>query len=284
VRGEASAPATGDALGLYLREIGREKLLTPAEEVQLARRIKRGDKAARERMITANLRLVVKIATDYANMGLPLTDLISEGNIGLMKAVERFDPKKGGKLSTYAVWWIKQSIKRALANQSKMIRVPVHQGEKMAKVRRLAERMTLDLGREPSDEELAEEVGLTAAKVAELKTPAARPASLDALIGQGNGDTALGEVIPDENAADPFLELREKDLREGLTGLLAVLTPRERTIVRLRYGLGGARERTLEEIGVKLGITRERIRQIQVVALKKLRREMGRKEAVAAPQ
>ena len=283
MRGEASAPATGDALGLYLREIGREKLLTPAEEVQLARRIKRGDKAARERMITANLRLVVKIATDYANMGLPLTDLISEGNIGLMKAVERFDPKKGGKLSTYAVWWIKQSIKRALANQSKMIRVPVHQGEKMAKVRRLAERMTIDLGREPSDEELADEVGLTAAKVAELKTPASRPASLDALIGQGNGDTALGEVIPDENAADPFLELREKDLREGLAGLLAVLTPRERTIMRLRYGLGGARERTLEEIGVKLGITRERIRQIQVVALKKLRREMGRKEAVAAP-
>ena len=284
MRAEASAPATSDALGLYLREIGREKLLTPDEEVQLARRIKRGDKAARERMITANLRLVVKIATDYANMGLPLTDLISEGNIGLMKAVERFDPKKGGKLSTYAVWWIKQSIKRALANQSKMIRVPVHQGEKMAKVRRLAERMTIDLGREPSDEELADEVGLTAAKVAELKTPASRPASLDALIGQGNGDTALGEVIPDENAADPFLELREKDLREGLAGLLAVLTPRERTIMRLRYGLGGARERTLEEIGVKLGITRERIRQIQVVALKKLRREMGRKEAVVVPQ
>ncbi len=283
MRAEARTIATSDALGLYLREIGREKLLTPDEEVQLARRIKRGDKAARERMITANLRLVVKIATDYANMGLPLTDLISEGNIGLMKAVERFDPKKGGKLSTYAVWWIKQSIKRALANQSKMIRVPVHQGEKMAKVRRLAERMTIDLGREPSDEELADEVGLTAAKVAELKTPASRPASLDALIGQGNGDTALGEVIPDENAADPFLELREKDLREGLAGLLAVLTPRERTIMRLRYGLGGARERTLEEIGVKLGITRERIRQIQVVALKKLRREMGRKEAVAAP-
>lgn len=283
MRAEARTTATSDALGLYLREIGREKLLTPDEEVQLARRIKRGDKAARERMITANLRLVVKIATDYANMGLPLTDLISEGNIGLMKAVERFDPKKGGKLSTYAVWWIKQSIKRALANQSKMIRVPVHQGEKMAKVRRLAERMTIDLGREPSDEELADEVGLTAAKVAELKTPASRPASLDALIGQGNGDTALGEVIPDENAADPFLELREKDLREGLAGLLSVLTPRERTIMRLRYGLGGARERTLEEIGVKLGITRERIRQIQVVALKKLRREMGRKEAVAAP-
>jgi len=277
-----AAGAPDNAFGLYLREIARERLLTPDEEVQLAARIKRGDRVARERMITANLRLVVKMAADYANLGLPLPDLVSEGNIGLMKAVERFDPSKGGKLSTYAGWWIKQSIKRALANQSKTIRVPVHQIEKVAKLRRLTERLTAELGREPSDEELAGEVGLTATKVAALKRSIARPASLDAPVAKDDGETLFGELLPDEQADDPLELLEEKDLRSSLGGWLTVLTPREREILRLRYGLGGARQKTLEDIGDKFGITRERIRQIQMGALKKLRREAAR-PAAAAP-
>ncbi|MFM8763352.1 MAG: RNA polymerase sigma factor RpoD/SigA, partial [Spartobacteria bacterium] len=163
---------------LYLREIGEYPLITVQEEVKLARRIKRGDKEARAIMIRSNLRLVVKIARDYSNFGLPLLDLISEGNIGLMKAVERFDPKKGGKLSTYAAWWIKQSIKRALANQSKTIRLPVHLVDKIAKLRRVSNQMTEELGREPTDEELAEEVGMCASKVAALNSAAIRATSL----------------------------------------------------------------------------------------------------------
>ena len=271
--------ATDNAFGLYLREIGREKLLTPEEEIRLAGRIKRGDKAARERMITANLRLVVKLATDYANLGLPLLDLVSEGNIGLMKAVERFDPQKGGKLSTYAAWWIKQSIKRALANQGRTIRVPVHQIEKIAKVRRLIERLTAELGREPTDEELADEVGLSGPKVSALKSSGIQPTSLDAPIGKDDGETLFGDMLSDEAAEDPLEYLEGKDARAMLGGVLKVLTARERDIIKLRYGLGGGRERTLEEIGTKLGITRERIRQIQMVALKKMRRAMARKES-----
>lgn len=279
----AASGAAVNAFGLYLREIGRETLLTPEQEKELAARIKRGDKAARERMITANLRLVVKLATGYANLGLPLLDLISEGNIGLMKAVERFDPAKGGKLSTYAAWWIKQSIKRALANQSKTIRVPVHQIEKIAKIRRLNDRLTAELGHEPSDEELADEVGLTAAKVAALKGSAISPASLDAPVGKGDGETLFGDMISDENAEDPLEHLEEKDAHANLEESLKVLTPRERDIIKARYGLGGATTKTLEDIGEKFGITRERIRQIQVGALRKLRREMGRQEGAAVP-
>ena len=274
--------ATDNAFGLYLREIGREKLLTPEEEIRLAARIKRGDKAARERMITANLRLVVRLASDYANLGLPLLDLVSEGNIGLMKAVERFDPQKGGKLSTYAAWWIKQSIKRALANQGRTIRVPVHQIEKIAKVRRLIERLTAELGREPTDEELADEVGLSGPQVSALKSSGIQPTSLDAPVGKDDGETLFGDMLSDEAAEDPLEYLEGKDARAMLGGVLKVLTARERDIIKLRYGLGGGRERTLEEIGTKLGITRERIRQIQMVALKKMRREMGRKESAVA--
>jgi RNA polymerase primary sigma factor len=272
------ATATDNAFGLYLREIGREKLLTREQEVELAARIKRGDRAARERMITANLRLVVKLATDYTNLGLPLLDLVSEGNIGLMKAVERFDPEKGGKLSTYAAWWIKQSIKRALANQSKTIRVPVHQVEKIAKIRRLTERLTLELGREPTDEELADEVGLSADQISALKSSGIQPASLDAPVGRDDGDTLFGDTISDENAEDPLEHIEEKDAHANLDGWLKVLTPRERDIIKARYGLGGARTKTLEDIGAKFGITRERIRQIQVGALRKLRREMARRD------
>ena len=278
-----AATAMDNAFGLYLREIGREKLLTREQEGVGAARIKRGDRVARERMITANLRLVVKLAAGYANLGLPLPDLVSEGNIGLMKAVERFDPEKGGKLSTYAAWWIKQSIKRALANQSKTIRVPVHQVEKIAKIRRLTERLTLELGCEPTDEELADEVGLSADQISALKSSGIQPASLDAPVGRDDGDTSFGDMISDENAEDPLEHLEEKDAQANLDVWLKVLTPRERDIIKARYGLGGATTKTLEDIGAKFGITRERNRQNQVGALSKLRREMGRQEAVAVP-
>ena len=267
---------------IYLREIGEFPLITVEEEVKLAKRIKRGDAEARLKMVRANLRLVVKIARDYSNYGLPLLDLISEGNIGLMKAVERFDPKKGGKLSTYAAWWIKQSIKRALANQSKTIRLPVHLVDKIAKLRRVSAQMTEELGREPSDEELAEEVGMAEAKVAALKSAAIRPTSLDQQIGDEEG-TSLGEIIGDEDASDPFEQLRDKDMRDEVGDLLAVLDDRERRIINCRFGLDGAKTKTLEEVGEKFGVTRERIRQLQNIALRKLRRALAKKERSKAP-
>ena len=270
-------------IGLYLREISQVPLLTPQEEVKLAAQIKRGNRKAREKMIKANLRLVVKIAHDFGNYGLPLLDLISEGNIGLMKAVERFDPKKGGKLSTYASWWIKQSIKRALANQSKTIRLPVHLVDKIGKIRRVAAQMTEELGREPTNEELAEELGLAPAKVAHLKNVAVRPASLDAKIN-ADDDTAFGDLVSDERAEDPFAVLRDKDLREEVGDLLDVLDPRERKIIAFRFGLGGGRERTLEEVGRKFGVTRERIRQLQNIALLKMRKALRKREELKFPE
>ena len=270
-------------IGLYLREISQVPLLTPQEEVKLAAQIKRGNKKAREKMIKANLRLVVKIAHDFSNYGLPLLDLVSEGNIGLMKAVDRFDPKKGGKLSTYASWWIKQSIKRALANQSKTIRLPVHLVDKIGKIRRVAAQMTEELGREPTNEELAEELGLATAKVAHLKNVAVRPASLDAKIN-ADDDTAFGDLVSDERAEDPFAVLRDKDLREEVGDLLDVLDARERKIIAFRFGLGGGKERTLEEVGRKFGVTRERIRQLQNIALLKMRKALRKREELKFPE
>lgn len=270
-------------VGLYLREISQVPLLTPQEEVKLAGQIKRGNKKAREKMITANLRLVVKIAHDFGSYGLPLLDLISEGNIGLMKAVERFDPKKGGKLSTYASWWIKQSIKRALANQSKTIRLPVHLVDKIGKIRRVAAQMTEELGHEPTTEELAEELGLPIAKVAHLKSVAIRPASLDAKIS-ADDDTAFGDLVGDDRAEDPFEALRDKDLRDEVGDLLDILDPRERRIIAFRFGLSGDRERTLEEVGQKFGVTRERIRQLQNMALLKMRKALRKREELKSPE
>ena len=262
---------------IYLREIGKTALLTREEEVELADRIKNGDKEARAHMIKANLRLVVKIAQDYANYGLPLLDLISEGNIGLMKAVERFDPNKGGKLSTYAAWWIKQSIKRALANQSKTIRLPVHMVDKISKMRRVAMVLSEELGREPTDEELSEEIGIDRAKLSHLKAAAQRPASLDAPIGEDDG-TQFGEIIGDEKAQTPLELLSHKNMHMQLDDLLEVLDERERKIVDARFGLGGEKPKTLEEVGREFGVTRERIRQLQNIALKKLRRARQKKE------
>lgn len=275
--------APDNNIGLYLREISQVPLLSPQDEVKLAGQIKRGNKKAREKMITANLRLVVKIAHDFGNYGLPLLDLISEGNIGLMKAVERFDPKKGGKLSTYASWWIKQSIKRALANQSKTIRLPVHLVDKIGKIRRVAAQMTEELGHEPSTEELAEELGLPIAKVAHLKSVAIRPASLDAKIS-ADDDTAFGDLVGDDRADDPFESLRDKDLRGEVGDLLEILDPRERKIIAFRFGLSGGRERTLEEVGHKFGVTRERIRQLQNIALLKMRKALRKREELKLPE
>jgi RNA polymerase primary sigma factor len=273
------SPYDGDsAIRLYLREIGQVRLLTPEEEIQLAARIKKGDKNAREMMIKANLRLVVKIARDYEGLGLPLLDLISEGNIGLMKGVERFDPAKGGKLSTYGAWWIKQSIKRALANQAKTIRLPVHLVDKISKMRRLAVQMHEVLGREPTDEELAEEMGMTAARVAHLRTAAIRPASLDAPIGDEDSNT-FAEIVADENASTPYQELEEKTVIAMLQEMVRRLPEREATILNYRFGLDGGDERTLEEVGEKFGVTRERVRQIQNLALNKLRRMIEKLEA-----
>src|SRR5437773_2204936 len=242
---------TDTGLNRYLREIGQFPLLTPQEEIELAGKIKKGDAAARERMINANLRLVVTIARDYGNLGLPLLDLISEGNIGLTKAVERFEPTKGAKLSTYAMWWIKQSIKRALANQSKTIRVPVHLADKIAKVRRVSLQMSDELGREPTDDELGREIGIDSDKITRLKSVGIRPASLDAPIAD-NDSTEFGEVIVVDDAQIPFELLRDKNLLGEVDGLLEVLDPREKKIISQRFGLDGGKPKTLEDVG-KIG-------------------------------
>ena len=281
-RGRERGAYDGDtAIKLYLREIGQVKLLTPQEEIELAARIKKGDKRAREQMIKANLRLVVKIARDYEGIGLPLLDLISEGNIGLMKAVERFDPAKGGKLSTYGSWWIKQSIKRALANQSKTIRLPVHLVDKISKMRRTAMRLQEELGREPTDEELADDLGTTASRVSQMRMAAIRPASLDAPIGDEDSNN-FAEVVQDESADTPYEQLEEKTVTRMLQEMVKTLDPREATILRARFGLDGGPQKTLEEVGQKFGVTRERVRQIQNIALKKLRKMIEKMETTRA--
>ena len=260
-----------------MREISKTDLLTPAEEVKLAARIKRGDKKAREHMIKANLRLVVKIAQDYSNYGLPLQDLISEGNIGLMKAVERFDPEKGGKLSTYAAWWIKQSIKRALANQSKTIRLPVHMVDKIAKLRRITGMLTEAYGREPTDEELCEETGIPMKKLSLLKRASQRPTSLDAPVGDEES-SSYAEIIGDEHAVNPLDALSDKNMQGQLDDLYEVLDERESKIIDARFGIGGANPMTLEEVGREFGVTRERIRQLQNIALDKMRKSLRKRE------
>jgi RNA polymerase primary sigma factor len=278
IRYESSRFDGDTSIRLYLREIGQVKLLTPDEEIQLAARIKKGDKKAREHMIKANLRLVVKIARDYEGIGLPLLDLISEGNMGLMKAVERFDPKKGGKLSTYGSWWIKQSIKRALANQSKTIRLPVHLVDKISKMRRIGLRLQEELGREATDEELADEMGMTATRVRQMRQAAIRPASLDAPIGDDDSNN-FSDVVQDENATSPYENLEDKTVVGMLQDMVKHLDEREATILRFRFGLDGGSEKTLEEVGEKFGVTRERVRQIQNLALKKLRKMIEKLES-----
>ena len=262
-----------DALKIYLEQIAKVPLLTKAEEVELAGRISKGDEEARQQMITANLRLVVKIAQDYSGFGLGLLDLISEGNIGLMKAVKRFDPNKGGKLSTYAAWWIKQGIKRALANQSKTIRLPVHMVDRVSQIRKAEEMLSERLGRDPSDEEVADEIKMPSARVSHLKSVAARPTSLETPVGDAEGST-FGDLVRDERATDPYERLQSKTLVSDVNLVLDRLEPREADIIRLRFGLDGLDPLTLEEVGERIGVTRERVRQLQELAIRKLRKEM----------
>ena len=265
------------SLRLYMREISETPLLTSKEEIELAALIRKGDQDARTRKIKANLRLVVKIAQDYSNYGLPLMDLISEGNIGLMKAVERFDPAKGGKLSTYGSWWIKQSIKRALANQSKTIRLPVHMVDKIAKLRRVMTLLTESYGREPTDEELCGETGMAPKKLSLLKRAAQRPTSLDSPVGDEER-SSFAEIIGDEHAENPFEVLSDKNMLNQIDSLLEVLDERESKIIKARYGLSGKNAMTLEEVGREFKVTRERIRQLQNIALDKMRKSLRIRE------
>ena len=263
-----------ESLNIYLQQISVIPLISVQEEIELAELIKKGDAKAREKMITANLRLVVKIAQHYSNIGLSLLDLINEGNIGLMKAVERFDPTKGGKLSTYAAWWIKQSIKRALANQSKTIRLPVHMVDRVTQMRRISSELSEKFGRDPTEEELATEMNLPLSRVTHLKSVSKKPASLDSPIGDDESST-LGEVVADENAINPFEKLQSKSLIGDVNIVLSMLDPREADIIRLRFGLEGRDPMTLEEVGAKIGVTRERVRQLQEQALRQLRKNMA---------
>jgi len=274
--------ARGDTLQLYLREIGQVKLLTPEEEITLARKIKRGDEKAREQMIKANLRLVVKIARDYENQGLPLLDLINEGNIGLMKGVERFNPAKGAKRSTYASLWIKQSIRRALSNQSKTIRLPDHVVDKVAHIRKAEIKLRELLGHDPSDEEIADQLGLPVKRVKMYRDASRAPVSLDAPLGHDADDSdRVSEVVADPNAAAPFERLVKETDAELVREMFGVLTERERVILAMRFGLNDDAAKTLEEIGKHFGVTRERIRQIEAEALLKLRARIKKREAMA---
>ena len=263
----------GDIYGLYLKEVGKVPLLSQKEEIELAYRVKLGDAAAREQMITANLRLVIKIARQFESYGLPLLDLISEGNIGLMRAVDRFDPSKGARLASYAAFWIKQFVRRAVANQAKTIRLPVHLVDELARMRQAANRLYEELGRQPSDEELSDEMNLPLAKIAKLRAAVHHVTSLDSSVDE-HGENTVGERIADERATSPAEELESNNQLELLAEAMKGLSPREIDVLRGRFGLGDAVEETLEEIGKRSAVTRERIRQIQNSALGKLRRRM----------
>jgi RNA polymerase primary sigma factor len=259
-----------DSFAAYLKNISNLPLVSKQEEIILAAKVATNDNKARERLINANLRLVVKIAQEFTGYGLPLMDLISEGNIGLMKAVDRFKPEKGGKLSTYASWWIKQGIKRSLANKGKIIRIPVHLVEKMGRVRKVAAKMAEELGREPTIEELAIEVGMSPKKLQQSFDHCIQPVSLEVPTITEDESKTLGGMVQDESVENPLEALINKDLLNKIPKLLAILEPREREIIILRFGLNGKKELTLEEVGDKFKITRERIRQLQNLALEKM--------------
>ena len=278
-----TSAGTDSSISVYMREIAKTTLLTPDEEIELAARIAKGDERARARMIESNLRLVVKIAKDYANYGVPLVDLISEGNIGLIRAVEKFDPNKGGKLSTYAAWWIKQSIKRALANQGKTVRLPIHLVDKLARVRRISALMAEDLGREPTDSELSEELGIPREKLALLLQASKQNRSMDETT-HDDSIVSFGEVIADDRAIDPLEALSQKNGLDELDLVLDTLNERETEIIGARFGLNGKRILTLEEIGRDFGVSRERIRQIQNIALNKMQKALTKKNAIPPPK
>ncbi|MCD7742740.1 MAG: RNA polymerase sigma factor RpoD [Oscillospiraceae bacterium] len=262
--------STDDPVRMYLKEIGKVALLTPEEEIRLAQRMAEGDAEARQRMTEANLRLVISIAKRYVGRGMLFLDLIQEGNLGLIKAVEKFDYTKGYKFSTYATWWIRQSITRAIADQARTIRIPVHMVETINKVIRVSRQLLQELGHDPSAEEIAEEMHLPVSRVREILKVAQEPVSLETPIGEEK-DSNLADFIPDEDASEPSEAASFSLLREQLTEVLSTLTPREEKVLRLRFGLEDGRTRTLEEVGKEFNVTRERIRQIEAKALRKLR-------------
>ncbi|MDX6767180.1 MAG: RNA polymerase sigma factor RpoD/SigA [Candidatus Methylacidiphilales bacterium] len=270
-----------NSLQAYLEQIGKFSLLKAEDEVALSKRIQKGDKKALRQMTEANLRLVVKIAKEYNGYGMPLEDLIAEGNIGLMRAAEKFDHRRGNRFSTYASWWIKQAVRRAIANQSKTIRVPVHVSDKIQKMRRLSYRLTEELGREPDDTELAEELSVSETRIAQLRAAGLQPLSLDASTGTDEDMPSLGDIIGDQNAVDPAQSLFDDNMRETVMAALSVLNEREMKIISLRFGLDGAKEQTLADIGKKFRVTRERIRQLQNSALSKLEKRITRDEEKA---
>jgi len=259
-----------DPVRMYLKEIGRVPLLTAEEEVELAKRIEQGDEEAKRRLAEANLRLVVSIAKRYVGRGMLFLDLIQEGNLGLIKAVEKFDFRKGFKFSTYATWWIRQAITRAIADQARTIRIPVHMVETINKLIRVSRQLLQELGREPTPEEIAKEMDLSVERVREIMKIAQEPVSLETPIGEEE-DSHLGDFIEDQEAPAPAEEASFQMLKEQLEGVLDTLTPREEKVLRLRFGLDDGRSRTLEEVGQVFGVTRERIRQIEAKALRKLR-------------
>lgn len=259
-----------DPVRMYLKEIGRVDLLTAEEEISLANRIEEGDEEAKRRLAEANLRLVVSIAKRYVGRGMLFLDLIQEGNMGLIKAVEKFDYRKGFKFSTYATWWIRQAITRAIADQARTIRIPVHMVETINKLIRVQRQLLQDLGREPSPEEIAEDMDLTPEKVREILKIAQEPVSLETPIGEED-DSHLGDFIEDQDATSPSEHAAYELLKEQLEDVLDTLTDREENVLRLRFGLDDGRTRTLEEVGKVFGVTRERIRQIEAKALRKLR-------------
>jgi RNA polymerase primary sigma factor len=262
--------ALDDPVRMYLKEIGRVPLLTPEEEVQLAKRVEAGDDEAKRRLAEANLRLVVSIAKRYVGRGMLFLDLIQEGNLGLIKAVEKFDYRKGYKFSTYATWWIRQAITRAIADQARTIRIPVHMVETINKLIRVSRQLLQELGREPAAEEIAREMDMSEERVREIMKIAQEPVSLETPIGEEE-DSHLGDFIPDEDAPAPADAASFMLLKEQLEEVLETLTPREEKVLRLRFGLDDGRARTLEEVGKVFDVTRERIRQIEAKALRKLR-------------
>ncbi len=262
--------AIDDPVRMYLKEIGKVNLLTPEEEVALAIKMAEGDEDAKRRMAEANLRLVVSIAKRYVGRGMLFLDLIQEGNLGLIKAVEKFDHTKGYKFSTYATWWIRQAITRAIADQARTIRIPVHMVETINKVIRVSRQLLQELGHDPSPEEIAEEMGMPVEKVRDILKIAQEPVSLETPIGEEE-DSHLGDFIPDEDASEPSEAASFTLLKEQLVEVLGTLTPREEKVLRLRFGIEDGRSRTLEEVGKEFNVTRERIRQIEAKALRKLR-------------
>lgn len=259
-----------DSVQLYLRSIGRIKLLSAPEEIELARRIGQGDQLAKKRLVQANLRLVVSVAKKYQGRGLPFLDLIQEGNLGLIRAAEKFDPERGYKFSTYATWWIRQGITRALADKSRTIRVPVHMVETINNLRKVTRKLSQDIGRRPTMEELAKAMNVSLTKIKEILAANRVPVSLDTPFGEDD-DNSLAELVQDETSTPPEISTETNLMASDIRGVLSVLTPREREILILRYGLKDGQQRTLEQVGKLVGITRERTRQIELKALRNLR-------------